>query len=55
MPLFLQSSFVQISMVSLKGMLVKNRLMSKLLDLLESCSTILVANLNESLTGYSLG
>ena len=45
----------QISMVSSKGMLVKSESISKFsMKLLESCSTISVAKLNEYLTVYML-
>ena len=55
MSLFLKRLLVQISMVSSRGMLVKSESISKLpMKLLESCSTISVANLNESLTVYLL-
>ena len=54
MSLFLRL-LVQILMVPSRGMLVKSGLMSKLpVKLLESCSKISVAKLNESLTVYLL-
>ena len=46
---------VQISMVSSRGMLLKSKSIPKLpMKLLESCSTVSVAMLNESLTVYLL-
>ena len=55
MSLFLRRLLVQILMVPSRGMLVKSGLMSKLrVKLLESCSKISVAKLNESLTVYLL-
>ena len=55
MSLFLKRSLVQILMVSSLGMLVKSESTSKLhMKLLEFCSTISVAKLNESLTVYLL-
>ena len=51
MSLFLKRLLVQISMVFSRGMLVKSESISKpLMKLLESCSTISVVELNESLT-----
>ena len=51
MSLFLKRLLVQISMAFSRGMLVKSESISKLLmKLLESCSTISVVKLNESLT-----
>ena len=53
MLLFLERLLVQVSMVSLRGMLVKSESISKLsMKLLESCSTNSVAKLNESLAVY---
>ena len=55
MPLFLKRFLVQISMVSLREMLVKSESISKLpMKLLKSCSVISMAKLNESLTVYLL-
>ena len=55
MSLFLKRLLVQISMVSSRRMLVKRESISKLpITLLESCSTISVAKLNESFTVYLL-
>ena len=55
MYLFLKMLLVQISMLSSRGTLVKSELMSKIpMKLLESCSTISVANLNKSLIVYLL-
>ena len=51
MSLFLKKFLVQISMVSSRGMLVKSKSISKQpIKLLESCSRISVARLNEFLT-----
>ena len=55
MSLFLRRLLVQILMVPSRGILVKSGLMLKLpVKLLESCSKISVAKLNESLTVYLL-
>ena len=55
MSLFLKKLLVQISMVSSRRMLVKSESISKFpMKLLESCSTISAAKLNESLTVYLL-
>ena len=55
MPLLLKRLLVQISMICSRGMSVKSESISKLpMKLLESCSTISVAKLNESLTVYLL-
>ena len=55
MELFLKRLLVQISMVSLNGVLLKRESLSKIpVKLLESCSAISVAKLNESLTQYLL-
>ena len=55
MPFFLKRLLVQISMVSSRGMLVKCESIHKLhMKLLESCSTISMSELNESLTVYLL-
>ena len=55
MSVCLERSLVQISMVSSRGMLIKSESISKLpIKSLESCSTISVVKLNESLTVYLL-
>ena len=55
MSLFLKRLFVQVSMLSSRGMLVISETISKLpMKLLESCSTISVVRLSESLTVYLL-
>ena len=55
MALFLKISLVQISTLSSMGMIIKGESMSKLtMKLLESCSIVSVAKLNESLTVYLL-
>ena len=55
MLLLLKRLLVQLLMASSRGMLVKSESISKLpMKLLESCSTISVAKLNESLTAYFL-
>ena len=55
MSVCLERLLVQISMVSSRGMLVKSESISKLpIKSLESCSTISVVKLNESLTVYLL-
>ena len=55
MSLFLKRSLVQISMVSSRLMSAKNQTISKLpMMLQESCSTISVEKLNESLAVYLL-
>ena len=53
MSLFLKRLFVQISVVSSREMLVKNESISKFpMKLLEPCSTISLAKLNENLIVY---
>ena len=55
MLLFFKKILVQILIVSSRGILVKIESISKLpMKLLESCSTVPVAKLNESLTVYLL-
>ena len=55
MSLFLKKLLVHISMVSSRGMLVKCESMPTLpMKLLESCTTISMSELNESLTVYLL-
>ena len=55
MSLFLNRLLVQISIVSLKEMLVKSNSLSRLpMKLMESCSTVSVAKLNKCLIVYLL-